>query len=172
MPVFTAIGAALGGISAAAAAVGTVGVVAGVGGVVAANKSAQAAKAATQSAQQVVETQKQMQVVQENRQRRAAIRSTIIARAQAAAQAQAYGVSDTSMVAGGLGSISSQLGANLGYGSQMSGLGMRASDFQMAQIGFQGQSDLYSTYSGALFGASKLAFGSSYGKQFTASIFA
>ena len=47
MPVFTAIGAALGGISAAAAAVGTVGVVAGVGGVVAANKSAQEAKAAT-----------------------------------------------------------------------------------------------------------------------------
>ena len=92
-----------------------------------------------------------MQKQEVARQRRQAIRANIIRRSRARAQAQAAGVETSSGFAGAMGSLSSQLGTNLGYGSQMSGLGEQYTTFtgeanlassraqtfgQIAQLGF------------------------------------
>ena len=86
-------------------------------------------------------TQQRIQQQQATRQRRQAIRGSIIRRQQAAAQAQATGVADTSMVAGGLTGLSSQLGANLGFGTMLSGLGAQYSALtgQAAMFGARSQ---------------------------------
>lgn len=87
----------------------------------ASNRAARASRAAAQ-------TQVTMQRQQATRQRRQAIRANIIRRSQARAQAQAAGVETSSGFAGAMGSLSSQLGTNLGYGSMMSGLGQQFTD--------------------------------------------
>jgi len=86
-------------------------------------------------------TQQRIQQQQATRQRRQAIRASIIRRQQAAAQAQATGVADTSMVAGGLTGLSSQLGANLGFSTMLSGLGAQYSALtgQAAMFGSRAQ---------------------------------
>lgn len=91
------------------------------------------------------QTQVRMQQQQATRQRRQAIRANIIRRQQLGAQAQAMGVGDTSMVAGGLTGLSSQLGANLGFGAMMSGLGQQytSQTGQAAQL--SGLASMYGT---------------------------
>lgn len=91
------------------------------------------------------ETQVRMQQQQATRQRRQAIRAGIMRRQQAGAQAQAMGVADTSMVAGGLTGLSSQLGANLGFSSMMSGLGQQYTGLTAQAARFEGLSSLYGT---------------------------
>ena len=140
------------------AVAGTIGLVGGpVGaaigaGVGATVKSMEAAQAAAGYQRQAMQAQATMQQQQALRQRRSAIRSSILARSQMRAQAQALGTFDTSGFAGGLGSISSQLGANLGFGSMMSGLGEQYSQLSMAAVQKQGQAALYGSIADIGFG--------------------
>lgn len=115
-------------------------------------KSMEAAQAAAGYQRQAMQAQATMQQQQALRQRRSAIRSSILARSQMRAQAQALGTFDTSGFAGGLGSISSQLGANLGFGSMMSGLGEQYSQLSMAAVQQQGQAALYGSIADIGFG--------------------
>jgi hypothetical protein len=71
------------------------------------------------------------QEVQSSASRRAAIREMQIKRAQTVASAQAAGVVGGSGVSGGLSSLGSQVGSNLGYSSQMSGLSREISMYNM-----------------------------------------
>lgn len=88
-------------------------------------KSTKAAKAAASTAQQATQVQIQQQRETATRQRRSAVRSSIIARARGQQIAQQQGVATSSGFQGGISSLSSQLGANLGFGSMMSGLGQQ-----------------------------------------------
>jgi hypothetical protein len=117
-------GALAAGTIGAAAVGGTViaGATAGVVGTVKSVKKAEAAAVSARQATQVQIVQQQQQAI---RQRRSAVRSSVIARAQAQQAAQTRGVGTSSGALGGLASLSSQLGANLGYGSMMSGLGQQ-----------------------------------------------
>jgi hypothetical protein len=110
MAVFTAIGVS---VATGLAAVGAAATIYGV---------SQQQKAIS-SQRRAAQTQATMQREQASRQRRSAIRQSIAARAQLQAAAQVRGLGETSALAGGLASISSQLGANLGFGTMMSGLG-------------------------------------------------
>jgi len=123
-----ALGSALTGLAAGSIGATVVGgtVIAGAtAGVVSTVKSVKKAEAAATSAKQATEVQIVQQQQQATRQRRSAVRSSIIARAQAQQVAQTRGVALSSGSIGGLGSLSSQLGANLGYSSMMSGLGQQ-----------------------------------------------
>lgn len=77
------------------------------------------------------------------RERRSAVRQTIATRARLQAQAQAAGAGATSAAYGGVASLSSQLGSNLGYGSQIASLGRDYSTASMRAVDFQAQSGLY-----------------------------
>lgn len=85
-------------------------------------KSVNAAKKSAAATQQAAQTQVRIQQQQVAQQRRQSIRRSIIARSQLRSRAQAAGIRGSSAAAGGIGSISSQLGTNLGFGSMMSGL--------------------------------------------------
>ena len=67
-------------------------------------------------------SQQQQQQLQSRRSQRQAIREAQIRRAQGQVQAGALGVTGGSGLAGGQASLSSQLGGNLGFAGQMSGL--------------------------------------------------
>ena len=149
MAVFTAIGGAvLGGLGiAGASALTTVAVGAAVAGGVTAGvvgtvKSVKKAEAAAVSARQATEVQIVQQQQQAIRQRRSAVRSSVIARAQARQAAQTRGVGTSSGALGGLASLSSQLGANLGYGSMMSGLGQQFTALSAESSALSGLSSL------------------------------
>jgi len=98
--------------------------VAAVVGAVSSVRSANAQKKAGEAAQK-------QQEIQSSASRRAAIREMQIKRAQTVASAQAAGVVGGSGVSGGLSSLGSQVGANLGYSSQMSGLSREISMYNM-----------------------------------------
>lgn len=83
------------------------------------------------------------QEAQATRARRSAVRRGLIARARAANVAATTGMRDTSAVLGGLGSLSSQLGANLGYGSMMSGLSQQLTGLSGLAAQAQGQAQLF-----------------------------
>ncbi len=138
MAIFTtglaaAIGAAT-GLGTAAAGVAAYGAVAGVVGTV------KAGNAAKKSAR----LQQRSQELQQKRQRRAAIRSNMIASSRARASAQASGVAQSSGLQGAVGSGRSQLGSELGFGTQMSGLSGQITELgikqqryeQIASLGF------------------------------------
>lgn len=123
MAVFTTL-AAVGAITATTAAVAGA-VVYGTAAVVSTKKSIDASKAAASSAEKATQVQIQQQKETATRQRRSAVRSSIIARARGQQVAQQRGVATSSGFLGGVSSLSSQLGANLGFGSMMSGLGQQ-----------------------------------------------
>ena len=116
----TAIGGAVGG-GAVVGGVIAAGAVAGVVGTVNAGKATRKAAAAQQRSQEL----------QAKRQRRAAIRSNILASARARASAQSAGTAQSSGLSGAIGAGRSQLGAELGFGTQMSGLSANISKFNM-----------------------------------------
>lgn len=91
-----------------AAVSGAVGIA---GTVMAHNQQKKASKAA-----------EQQQLLQDRRQRMQAIRSAQIQRASAIMSSIGAGSSESSGAMGGIGSIGSQLGTELGFGSQMSNL--------------------------------------------------
>jgi hypothetical protein len=130
------LGSAFAGTTAATVVGGvvTAGAVAGVAGTV------EAGRAASKSAR----LQQRAQELQQKRQRRAAIRSNMIASSRAKASAQASGVAQSSGLQGAVGSGRSQLGSELGFGTQMSGLSGQITELgikeqkasQIASLGF------------------------------------
>jgi len=121
MALFTAIGVGLGlaGTAATLAGVGIVGTGVAVAGTVA---SVSASNRAMSAQKQATQVQIKQQEAQASRERRGAVRRGLIARARAANVAATTGMADTSAFLGGSGALSSQVGANLGYGGMMSGL--------------------------------------------------
>lgn len=144
----TSLGGVVGGGAAAGLSIvgGAVGVAGTVASGIAAKKSAR--------------LQQRAQELQQKRQRRAAIRSNMIATARAKASAQATGVAQSSGLQGAIGSGRSQLGSELGFGTQMSGLsgqiselGMRQqSASQIASLGFGAMNFGMSAQGQSLFG--------------------
>lgn len=145
------VGTFLGASAATAGAVGTLAVGGALAGTAATIRSVKESKESARLARRAAETRLTMQKQEAARSRRQAVRANILRRAQARAQAQAAGVETSSGFAGAMGSLSSQLGTNLGYGSQMSGLGEQYTTFtgeanlaasraqtfgQIAQLGF------------------------------------
>jgi hypothetical protein len=165
MAVFTAIGGAiLGGLGVtgatalgtAAVGVSAVGATAGVVSTVKSVKAAEASAAATQQAVAVQVQQQQQQVAQ---QRRQSIRRSIIARSQLRQRAQAAGLGGSSALGGGIASISSQLGANLGFGSMMSGLSGAYTSLTGQANYLSSQSQMFGTIAGLGFGVARQASG-------------
>lgn len=165
MAVFTAIGGAvLGGLgvagatalTTAAVGVATVGATAGVVGTVKSVKAAERSAAATQQAVAVQVQQQQQQVAQ---QRRQSIRRSIIARSQLRSRAQAAGLRGSSALGGGIASISSQLGTNLGFGSMMSGLGQQYTSLTGQANYLSSQSQMFGTIANLGFGLASRATG-------------
>lgn len=150
MPQAVPVLSAIGGGSALAGAATVIGAGATVASISVANRAARTQREAAA-------VQQRIQQQQVTRQRRQAIRANIMRRSQLQAQAQAMGVAGTSMVSGGLSGLSSQLGANLGYGSMMSGLGQQYTGLtaQAAQLGAQSQ--LYGTIGSIGFGVAQRA---------------
>ena len=140
------VGGLVGGTAAAGAAI-----VAGPVGTVAAVKSVKSSKAAARTATSVAQAQVQQQKVAATRQRRQAVRSFIRRRSQLRAAAAAGGIQGSG-VAGGLASLSSQYGANLGFGSQMGALSGQITTLSGIQATQQAQSGMYSNISSLGFG--------------------
>jgi len=151
MAVFTAIGTALGASIAGSALLGGAAVVAGAVGTVATVKSVKSSKAAAQTAVSVAQAQVQQQQVAATRQRRQSVRSFIRRRSQLRAAAAAGGIQGSG-VAGGLASLSSQYGANLGFGSQMGALSGQITTLSGIQATQQAQSGMYSNIASLGFG--------------------
>jgi hypothetical protein len=105
----------------AGAAVGA-GLGTGTGGTI---KGMEAAQRSAKYQRQAARVQITMQRQQAARERRAAIRQSMLARERARTMAAAQSMLGSSAFQGGMASLTSQLGANLGYGSMMSGLGMQ-----------------------------------------------
>ena len=74
-----------------------------------------------------IKAQRRQQGLSARRSQRQAIRESQIRRAQGQVQAGAMGVTGGSGLAGGQASLSSQLGGNLGFAGQMSGLSQQIS---------------------------------------------
>tara|TARA_B110000483_G_C18157443_1_gene527946 strand:+ start:1116 stop:1622 length:507 start_codon:yes stop_codon:yes gene_type:complete len=139
------IGAALIGIGGAATGGALTGLAAGViGGVVTAGAVAGVAGAvkAGKAAKESARLQQRAQDLQQKRQRRAAIRSNMVASAKARASAQASGVAQSSGLQGAIGSGRSQLGAEIGYGTQMSGLSGQITELGIKQARYSQISNL------------------------------
>jgi hypothetical protein len=92
-------------------------------GVGASVKGMEAQQASARLQRQAAQRQIRMQQQQAARERRSAIRQAILARAQARTVAATTGQVAGTGFLGGMASLTSQLGANLGYGTMMSGLG-------------------------------------------------
>ena len=123
------------------------------------NKAAKASKAAGAATQRAAETQVQIQREQATRQRRSSIRQVLSQRSQLAARAQALNVAGSSGAAGGQSAISSQLGANLGFGNMMSGLGQQYTSLTAQAANFGGQAQLAQSYAGLGFQTASAAGG-------------
>ena len=167
VPVLGTVGSFLTGGALAAGTVGAavVGGVAAAGvtaGVVSTVKSVKSAKAASATAVQVAQAQVQQQQVAATRQRRQAVRSFIRRRSQLRAAAAAGGIQGSG-VAGGLASLSSQFGANLGFGTQMGALSSQITTLSGLQATQQAQSGMYSNIASLGFGLAGGAF--KYGNQ-------
>ena len=142
MALFTAIGVGLGlaGTAATLAGVGIVGTGVAVAGTVA---SVNASNRAMSAQKQATQVQIRQQEAQASRERRGAVRRGLIARARAANVAATTGMADTSAFLGGSGALSSQLGANLGYGGMMSGLSRDITRLSGLASRAEGQAQLY-----------------------------
>tara|TARA_R100001377_G_scaffold46_2_gene73 strand:- start:6629 stop:7192 length:564 start_codon:yes stop_codon:yes gene_type:complete len=121
MAVFTAL--AIGGLGGIALAATGTAIYAGAYGIDQTIKSSKKAGAAARSARSASEIQIKQQKENAKQARRSAVRSSIIARSQGTVGAQASGTQSSSGFLGGMSSLASQLGSNLGFGSMMSGLG-------------------------------------------------
>ena len=89
------------------------------------------------------ETQQRQQEVQALASRRRSMRAAQVQRATTLATAQGAGAIGSSAVAGGLSSLSSQLGSSVGFQTQMSGLSRDISGFNMQANRALGQAQLF-----------------------------
>lgn len=112
-----------------------VGAVAAGAGAVATNKAAKEQRKAAESAQK-------QQELSYSRSQKQAIREAQIRRAQAAASAQSMGALSSSGFAGGVSSLSSQVGSTLGYSTQLSGLSKEQSMYQTRAANYGAFADL------------------------------
>jgi len=92
-----------------------------------------AARKAAKAQQRMADLQERQQQIATRRSRRQAIRQAQIVRAQAISAGANYGGLQGSGLAGGLSSLGSQVGAELGFSTQMSGI---SSDINAAQKDF------------------------------------
>lgn len=128
------------GVAGAAAAGAAIATGAAVYGTAASISASNRAMSAQKQATQVQIKQQQAQV---SRERRGAVRRGLIARARQANLAATTGMADTSAFFGGSGAVSSQIGANLGYGSMMSGLSQQLTGLSGLVSQAQGQAQLF-----------------------------
>lgn len=135
-----------------AAAVPVITAIAGAASVVGTFRSFNAQK-------EIAADQKKQQQLAVRKQRRQAIREAQFARAQTVASAEASGASDTSSVKGGLGSLGSQLGSELGFSSQMSAISNRISGNAAKANNAQGLASIGSSVFTGLGGFSNFNFG-------------
>lgn len=120
-----------------------------------AQKSAKAQRAAAGK-------QVEMQQQQAARERRSAIRSNIVRRAQLRAQAEAANVATSSGFFGGSTGMTSQLGANLGFGSVMSGLSQEYTQLTAQAADYSARSQMGSAIGGLGFQSAQFAVGGGY----------
>jgi len=97
------------------------------------------------------------QALQAARERRQAVRQTQIQRAQMMASGVAMGGQGGSALAGGQASLNSQLGTNLGYGTQMSGISRQINMYNARASMFEGIAGLAGGLSKYDFGAAQAA---------------
>ena len=136
--ILTTIGLALGASAGAATAVGGVVVAGATAGVAGAVKAGNAAKKSARLQQRSAD-------LQAKRQRRASIRSNMIASARSRASAEGAGVSQSSGLQGAIGSGKSTLSGALGYSTEQSGiaqgiteLGLKEAKYnQISNLGFK-----------------------------------
>ena len=137
----------------ASAAVGTAATVYSV------NQSKKAASAQRAAADRQV----QMQQQQVARERRSAIRANIVRRAQLRSQAEAAGAATSSGFFGGQTGLSSQLGANLGFGSMMSGLSQQYTQLTAQAADYSARSQMGSAIGSLGFQAAQFGAGGGFG---------
>jgi len=112
-----------------------------------AQRADKATRQALQVQQEAVQTQIRQQEQQVARQRRSAVRQSIVARSRARAQAATQQQLGGSGYLGGMASLSSQLGSNLGYGSMMSGLSTQYTALTGQAAYLQGRAQMFSARS-------------------------
>jgi hypothetical protein len=112
-----------------------------------AERANKATQQALQVQQEAVQTQIRQQEQQVARQRRSAVRQSIVARSRARAQAATQQQLGGSGYLGGMASLSSQLGSNLGYGSMMSGLSTQYTALTGQAAYLQGRAQMFSAES-------------------------
>lgn len=122
-----------------------IGTVAAVVGTVVAIKGAQDSRRAQE---ETARLKQQQQELASRRSQRKAIREAQLVRAQAIASAQGSGTLQGSGAAGGIGSISSQLGTELGFASQMTGLSRDITQSQINASNAAGRADFGSSLVG------------------------
>ena len=108
-----------------------IGLVAGFAGMSAAqdqaSKAEEASRQAAAAQKEAIAAREAQAKLAERRERRKAIRNRIRTTAELKAQIDAAGAGGGSLVGGAVSSVVSQTGANLGFSTQMSGLGSRFS---------------------------------------------
>ena len=107
---------------------------------------------AVQAQRGAARVQARQQQAEAARQRRGAIRQSILARAQARTVAAATGQTAGTAFLGGMASLTSQLGANLGYGTMMSGLSAQYTRLSDQAALYAGRSQLFESIAGIGFG--------------------
>ena len=141
-----AVGTFVGASAATATVVGaaTVGGALAIGGTVASVKSSKkAGRAATAAAERQIQVTK----AAETRRRRTSIRSFLRTRERLRSASAVSGV-ETSAAAGGLASLSSQFGANLGFGAQISSLNQQITALSGIQSTQTALSGMYGNIAG------------------------
>ena len=96
--------------------------VAAVGSLVMQRKAVRAQERASAAQTEIAREQQRQQEVAAAASRRRSVRAAQIQRAQALASAQALGAAGGSGISGGISSLGSQLGAGLGYQTQLTGI--------------------------------------------------
>ena len=102
-----------------------------------------AQRKAARASQRAAQEQQRAQQAQYRRSQRQAIRRAQVARARAMATAQGAGGAYGSGAAGGIGSISSQLGSGLGYGTMQAGISQNISNFQSQALKYQSRAQMW-----------------------------
>lgn len=120
-------------------------------------------KKAASAQRAAADRQVQMQQQQAARERRSAIRSNIVRRAQLRSQAEAANVATSSGFFGGQTGLSSQLGANLGFGSMMSGLSQEYTQLTAQAADYSARSQMGSAIAGLGFQAAQFGAGGGFG---------
>lgn len=148
------------------------GVVAAVSSVVGTAYSIYSSKKQADAQEDAAEAQRQRQQVEQNvanlkaeRQKKEQIRRARSERGEVLNIGATRGVSQSSGVQGGAGSVMSQLGGNLSYMDRQQGMANQASIFSQRASAFQSQANQWGARSQMASGVAKSAFGTFGGQQ-------